>query len=158
MRKIIFILAVTVLILSEMLIASAKAEYVICDPTSSVNVHYTPEKKGIVCGYFECGNEVILDGKKKGDWVHVVNVSGEWDEGWIHKGYITAGPIVIETCDGYAYKKVHVRNNVGGKIKTTLKQGEPITVYAYSLDYDGWAVTNKGYIMARYIDDGLGGN
>lgn len=134
----------------------AVAEFVICNPKSTVNVHGAPGKGTDVIAYAECGDELILDGETQGDWVHIVNGWANHD-GWIHKGYVSDSPVIVEEYDAVGYLKVRIRNYIGGKVTGTLAKGQPVTVYACAIGLDGWAVTNRGYIMAKYLDDGMGG-
>ena len=160
MRVIAWILIIVALYCVVLMLTPAEAEdanaWVLCKPGSNVNVHVGPSKGSTVVAYCECGDELITDGKKSGDWVHIVNGWCDHD-GWIHKGYVSDSQVVIEPFDGFGYLKARIRNRIGGKMIGTLKKGEAVKVYAYAIGWDGWAVTNKGYVMARYLDDGLGG-
>lgn len=136
--------------------AEETAGYVLCNPGSRVCVHEAASKGAGVIAYAECGDEITLDGVTDGEWVHCVNT---WMDGsgWIHEGYVSDSPVVVDVWDAVGYLKARIRKYAGGPVKGTLKKGEKVTVLACATGPEGWAVTNRGYIMTKYLDDGMGG-
>ena len=153
---VLFVIMLCVLMFVEPAEAENETCYVLCNPRSTVNIHDGPSKGYSVIACAECGDELLLDGKHKGEWVHIINGWAN-EDGWIHRGYVSDSPVQIETYQAYGYLKVRIRNRIGGALKGTLKKGEEVTVYASATGPDGWAYTNRGYIQAKYLDDGMGG-
>lgn len=151
-----FLVFILIFVIAFSAVAEKTEAYVLCNPKSTVNVHDAPGKGASVIAYAECGDDLILDGQSKGEWVHIVN---SWVDGngWIHRGYVSDSPVQIETYQAYGYLKVRIRNRIQGNLKGTLKKGEVVTVYASATGPEGWAFTSRGYIQAKYLDDGLGG-
>lgn len=136
--------------------AEAEAEetkaYILCNPESYVNIRVIPNKNGIVSARYLCGDEVTLDGKKKGDWMHVVNAHGESPEGWVHRLYVCESCVVVLDEEQKATtnaKNVRVRNGVNGKILKRVKKGTEVRIMVISMD---WCLTNKGYIKTECLD------
>lgn len=151
-----FFILICLLVFIEPAEAENETGYVLCNPRSTVNIHDGPSKGYSVIAWAECGDELLLDGKHKGEWLHVVNGWAN-EDGWIHKGYVSDSPVSVETYQAYGYLKVRIRNRIGGALKGTLRKGEEVTVYASAAGPEGWAFTSRGYIQAKYLDDGLGG-
>ena len=156
-RKIIpFVLACVVLFTSVFMLwqnhLAASAEdsfvtcWVMCKPGSRVNVRRTPG--GAEIGYLECGDWFETDG-----WIRCYGI-GEYGEGWVWCGYVaTEEPEQI----GRQYRvasngRVIIRKWMNGpKVdgKGYLVNGSTVQVFAMA---DGWAVTNRGYIMEEYLE------
>lgn len=133
--------------------ASNANAWVLCNPNTRVNARFLPSKNASIIGYLECGEGIVLDGKQNGEWLHAVELGMEASDGWIHKGYISDSPVIVEEYDAVGYKTVRIRNRINGKLTGTLKKGEKVTVYASAISIDGWAYTSRGYIMQGYLDD-----
>lgn len=121
--------------------------FVLCDPDSTVNLRFEPRKTGTAIAYLECGDALILDGKQKGEWLHVV--TGDENGAWVHKGYIVGIKVTIDTFEAQAKTKVRTRNQVNGRLTGTVKKGQKVTVYAYS---EECCFTNRGYIKTKYLE------
>lgn len=143
-------------------ISAARAEgeteaWVICRSGDWIHVRETPSRKGNSLGRMECGDRVLLDGKEKNGFLHVVDLDREMDEGWIHAGYIvTDEPRITEgeirTVRGG--RRVACRKWIGGPRKTWAKSGTEVKVYVISKE---WALTSKGFIRTEYLkEEGTG--
>ena len=60
--------------------------YVICMPGDEVNIRIKPSRSSESLGRYECGEMILLDGKKRNGFLHCVNLGLEMDNGWI-RGY-----------------------------------------------------------------------
>ena len=124
--------------------------YVICNPKSYVCVRMAAKKSSEETGRLEFGDQVITDGRKRNGYYHC-QISNEWGEGWIHKGYLVPDKPVKVTCMATVVAKGRLacRRYINGKRKAWARNGEDLTVYGYS---DEWAVTNKGFVQMRYLE------
>lgn len=154
-NRVVSIVMIVLVVILALNIAQADGErktaFVICNPEGGrVNIRCCPKRSGGgVIGYLECGEEIILTGRKSGHWVEIV-ANTEMEFGWVNDGYIVYSPVTVETVQGkVTAKKVHARKSVGGDIAKTLKKGSTVTVYAFCRE---WVVTNRGYIMAEFVD------
>lgn len=148
MRKLL-----SILLVFACLVATACADevkcYIICKPGSYVCVRNTPKKGGKEAGRFDCGDYIYTDGIEKNGFVHL---AGAFEgDGWVYKGNVVPDQPVIEkqTMRSSSNSNVICRRCVGGKKVGMLKNGDTVTVYARSED---WAVTDKGYIMIRFLE------
>ena len=126
--------------------------WVLCQKGSLVNIREKPSKSSsVIPSLMECGSEIHLDGKKKGSWLHCVNLSLEEDEGWIYEGYVTSREPVLVEKEAYIKSngRVAARKSVGGDRVKWLKPNQKVTVQYFSGD---WCITNFGYVQGEYIE------
>jgi hypothetical protein len=125
--------------------------WVMCKPGSRVNVRRTPG--GTEIGYLECGDWFETDAVEADGWIRCYGI-GEYGEGWVWCGYVaTEEPEKI----GVRYRVasnglVIIRKWMNGpKVdgRCYLTNGSTVQVFCIA---DGWAVTNRGYIMAEYLE------
>ena len=123
--------------------------YVIC--SDFVNVRPCPNKKGEEIGRLEAGDSVVLDGKKKNGYLHCIDLSFEQSEGWIYKGYIVYDKpeFVNQNATVVSKGRLAARRYIAGKRIRWIKPLTTIKVYYWS---EEWCVTNKGYIMSKYLE------
>lgn len=148
------ILGLIVFVALLMLLCPAEAEcrrmgFALCNPETPVWVRTEPNKNATICGYLDCGDPVTLDGKHKGEWLHVVDSCFDGDA-WVHKGYIVGTGVVVGTCEMETTAKVRTRNRVGGKLTGTLHKGQTVTVYAWS---EECAYTSRGYVKGEFLKE-----
>lgn len=124
-----------------------KDAYVMC--ADYANVRLFPNRKGEELGRFECGTHVLLDGKKRNGYLHIVDTGLECD-GWIYAGYIvydqpaTMHQPAVVVSNG----RLAARKYVNGQRTRWLKRNAQLTVYAWSRN---WCVTNCGYVRTEYL-------
>lgn len=126
--------------------------WILCQPDSYVTIRSGPWKKSSEAGRAYAGDDFQTDGRKKGQYLHMVHVPNELGEGWISLQYVTyTQPEIYEQGETFTVnvKKVNCRMCIGGRRRGTMKRGAEVTVYLMSAD---WAVTNKGYIQSKYLD------
>ena len=119
---------------------------------SFVNVRFRARKRAAVLGRVESGEQVWTDGKRDGPYVHVVRLSMESEDGWIHGGYLVDEEPA--RMDGERYRvcsngRVALRRTVDGPRRAWGKSGSTLKVYAMG---GGWALTNRGYIRTEFIE------
>jgi uncharacterized protein YgiM (DUF1202 family) len=123
--------------------------FIICQPSSYVNVRISPKKDAAVIGRYELGQKVTSDGKRQNGFLHLTNLSLENCEGWVSTGFVT-GEMVIETRTARISRdKVACRRSIKGNRRKWLQKGDIVTVFAWS---DDWAVTNQGFIMTKFLE------
>lgn len=142
--------ALTIYMLTPAQAEGCRMGFVLCDPDSSVNIREKPRKTGIVLGQMLCGDELTLDGKTQGEWLHVTGLSMEMDGGWINRKYVADARVTVEEFDAVTTAaKVRVREGVNGKITRRMKKGAKVRVLASSA---GWCVTTVGFIRTEYLE------
>lgn len=142
---------IAIIIMFLMLIGTASADrmgFALCNPNTPVWVRTDPHKNATICGFLDCGDSVTLDGKRHGEWLHVVD--GCFDgNAWVHSGYIVGIKVTVETHKAKTTAKVRTRNRVGGKITGTLRKGQELTVYAFS---EECCYTSRGYVKSKFLE------
>lgn len=126
--------------------------WTICKAGSYVNVRSGPMRKAQELGRLEPAEQVWTDGKQKGAYVHVVGLTMESEEGWVHAGYLVKDE--PEMLDGEFYRvcsngRVALRRMVDGSRRAWAKSGAVLKVYVMSKE---WALTNRGYIRTEFIE------
>ena len=124
--------------------------YAMCK--SYVMVRRTPSKHGQEVGYLECGDWAETDGTSSNGYLRVYDV-GEYGEGWVYSGFVTTEEpkAVNEQYVCVSNGRVACRRWMGGP-KTEnpwLTNGSNVQVL---YEADGWALTNRGYIKAEYLE------
>lgn len=129
--------------------------YALCKPGSQVNVRATPDINGQWLGYLECGDDFETDGESENGWIRCYGI-GEMS-GWVYVGYVsTEKPQKVGqryVCVSNA--KVICRRWQGGPQivdngkRRYLKNGQNVAVFCVG---DGWAVTDRGYVRAEYLE------
>lgn len=158
MKKALFIIAEMILLAAIICLMihdyTALAEdyesFIICDPCSYVNIRRTPKKGGEVCGQLYCGDRIMTDGVERNGFLHCVDLSTEYGEGWVHLGYVV--PDQPQTVDGYGVitstGRVAARKWVSGKRKSWIRPGTRVRVLAVS---DEWTLTARGFIRSEFL-------
>ena len=153
-RAISFILIVISLLTAVLTVSADEYEYfIICNPKSHVNVRKSAKKGSDEIGRLYAGDSVTVDGMTKNGFVHCVNMSNEWGEGWVYKGYLVQEKPIItgESARISANGRVKCRRYVNGKRQGWARDGDTVKVYAYTSE---WALTSKGFIKTEFIDLG----
>ena len=130
--------------------------FVMCKPVEGnyVSIRRTPSRRSDEVGRLECGDWFETDSTDSDGWIRVYGI-GEYGEGWIWCGYVaTEEPQMI----GKQYRvnsngRVIIRKWMNGpKVdgKGYLVNGSTVQVFCIA---DGWAMTNRGYIMALYLEE-----
>lgn len=125
--------------------------YIICNPDSYVHVRKTPKKGGEETGQLYCGDRVVTDGKRKNGYLHCIDLSTEYGEGWVHLGYIVSDqPKIIE---GYGIitsnGRVATRRWINGKRSSWIRDGTRVRILAIS---EEWTLTVRGFIKSEYLE------
>jgi len=130
--------------------AFADTMYVLCGPTTEINVRISPRKNSEVLGYRTCGDSVETDGIERNGYLHIINLNLELAEGWIYKGLLVNDPVFISEglCQINSSGRVASRVYINGKRRKWLKDGTEVMVYAIGRE---WSYTNKGYIRTDYL-------
>lgn len=158
-HRIVFALACAVMVLAGYMIGTAGASdepitcWIMCKPGTQVNARRTPDTRGEVVGWLEAGDEFRTDGVSKNGWIRAIGI-GEYGEAWIYCGYVvTEKPEKIgEKYECTANRRVACRRWLNGpQVEKTpwLKRGSTVDVFYMA---DGWAVTNRGYIRAEWLE------
>lgn len=143
-----------VILMSVCYIAGAEEEtkYILCSPRTDnhVAIRRSPRKGAEETGRLDCGDQIVTDGKTRNGYVHILGMT-EYGEGWVHKGYVVDDKPIIERCMATiaAKGRVKARRFIGGKKNCWLEVGDDVRVFARS---EEWAVTNKGYVMTKYLE------
>lgn len=156
MLNIIFWLVFGSIVLLGCIYTIANAEeptdaWVLCQPDSYINVRYSHNKSSEVIGWLLSGDPIHLDGLEKNGYLHIVNFSNEYGEGWVAKGFVVRSEPVQ---DGHEYLvqakgRVAARRTVEGHRRCWLHNNDILTVYMRSND---WCLTNQGFVKTEFID------
>ena len=126
-----------------------EVRYVLC--ADFVYVRSTPNKKQEPLGRFEAGDMVYIDGRFKNGYAHVVNLSFEYCEGWVHKGFLVEDPPekVGRTATIVSKGRLAARKYVNGRRTRWLNPMASLKVYWWS---DEWSLTDCGYVQSKYLE------
>lgn len=143
------IAAVLIILTMTASTAGAETAWVLCHPDSYVNIRWSPSTRSTAEAQVYAGDEIELDGKKDGKWLHCL-CSSESGDGWIRSDYIsTDEPDIL---DGAAYEitknRTRVRTSASGRVIRMLKKGTTVTVYLMTPE---WSVTNFGFIATEFL-------
>lgn len=130
--------------------------WVVCQPGNYVNVRLKPSTKSESIGRFETGYTAEVTGKTRNGFAHV-KVSLEYDEGWIHAGYLVFDEPVWMEGAMYTVRsngRVACRKYVDGPRRCWVVNGSTLQVFWIAGE---WAVTNKGFIRSEFIQP-MGGD
>lgn len=144
MKRFLLILALMLVFFS---MAKSETVYVLCQPSSFVNVRQFPVKGAEVAGRVELGEALETDGVKKNGYVHVCGFEGG---GWINAGFVTEYPVTIINIRTQILSsgRVACRRSINGTRRKWLSDGQNVTVYAFS---DDWSITSQGFIKTQYL-------
>ena len=130
--------------------------WVLCSPTSTVNVRQKPRTSSEVIGWYEAGDKLMTDWETSGEFLHVVDLSLEYTEGWISMRYIVfdepewkGGEGATVIADG----RVAIRRWIDGP-RCSGKGGwakPDSTLQVFWLSKD-WCYTNRGYVQTKYLE------
>ena len=127
--------------------------WILCKPGATVNVRRTPDRDGQIVGYMEVGDDFRTYGKTSNGFVRAEGI-GEYGEAWIYTGYVVSeeperiGSTYVCTSNA----RVACRRWVDGPQvsgRPWIVNGSTVQVFYIA---DGWAVTNRGYIKAEYLE------
>lgn len=144
---------VTALLLWALLVTGAAAEktsgWVMCQPDSMVNIREKPDKNSDVVAWGYMGDEITLDGRKKGKWLHVI-IPCETGEGWIRSDYVSEDPPEDVGSGVFRVEKnnTFARTSAGGKIRLRMKAGKELTVHMVTAL---WCVTSEGFVRTECL-------
>ena len=145
-----------VFFLAFLLIGTAVAEageiktgWAMCKPESCVNIRSRPNKHSRVVGKAYIGDEIELDGRKYGKWLHCRFLC-EAGEDWIRADYVSRDEPEDIGSGRFEVEKNNtiVRASQGGKIIGRLQAGTVVNVYLITPQ---WCVTNKGFIKTECL-------
>lgn len=127
--------------------------YVICQPNDYIKVRSGPSRKSQDEGYLLPGDSVWVSSKKKHGYIYSPAMTNESGEGWIYSGYLVEDK--PENLGGEYYRinsigRVACRKCIGGKRRCWLYNGDRVRVWYMSAE---WCVTNRGFIMTRYLEE-----
>lgn len=126
--------------------------WILCDPESFVTARSGPGKNRMEIGGFDCGTHLWTDSTEKNGFIHVVGMNAEYESGWVSLRYVVFDePREVNTTMRIrSNARVAARKWIGGKITRWLRNGDTVKVLWMS---DSWAVTQKGYIMAEFLEE-----
>ena len=126
-----------------------EARWVFCNDV--LLVREGPKKSSAATGELDPGTMVWTDGKVRNGYCHLVNLANESGDGWVRKVYLVdEEPVRIEREATVVSKgRLAARRTVGGERKAWLKPQSTLDVYWITSE---WAVTNKGYVMLKYLE------
>lgn len=124
--------------------------WVICQPNDYVNARVKPTSRSESVGWFDPGDDILLDGQEQNGFVHCVG-RFETDGAWVFSGYVVyEEPVRVNVHACVISKgKLQARKCVGGKRRCWLKNGDEIRVHWWTGE---WCVTNKGFVMTKYLE------
>ena len=123
--------------------------WVICHPTSYVNIRKKPSGRSETVGYALTCWDLLTDGKKKNGFLHVYPACEE-GEGWVSLKFVTYEEPQEVNCKARIVStgRVAARTCIGGERIRWLHEDDEVYVYYIS----DWAYTNKGWVKAEFVD------
>lgn len=126
--------------------------YILCKPGDYINARSTAAYGKNVIGRLETGDEIQVDGKTKNGFAHCTNPTFEDDECWVYTGYIVFDKpqwMNGRTATVVSNYKLAERKSMTGTVNRWLKPGTEIQVFWWT---EEWCVTNRGFVMTKYIE------
>lgn len=123
--------------------------WILCQPESEVMIRTFPRRGGGYEGYLRLGDSVWTDGTERNGYIRVYGVAE--GGGWVCKTYLMPDKPTIEEGPAWIWRggKVACRKAPGGERIRWLHEGDEVILYAWC---EEWAITNRGYIMTRYLE------
>lgn len=117
-----------------------------------VNIREKPSSKSDAIGFLDSGEGLETDWVRSGDWLHLIHLSCETDEGWVYAGYVVdSEPKKVDAeCKVVSNGRVALRTKVDGDRRAWAKNGAILKVLWTSQD---WALTTRGYIKSEYLEE-----
>jgi hypothetical protein len=130
--------------------------WVMCSTTGSVNVRQRATTNSPVIGWYEAGDRLTTDWEVRGEWLHVVDLSLEYTEGWISSRYMVFDEpqwMGAEDARVEADGRVAIRQYIDGP-RVTGKAGwaKPDSVLQVFWWSREWSYTNRGFIRSEYLE------
>ena len=124
--------------------------WIVCQPNDYVNARNRPSSRSECVGWFDPGEEILLDGEKQNGFLHCVG-RFETCGAWVFSGYVVYEEPVKTDIHAYVIsnRKLQARKYINGKRRCWLKTGDEIKIHWYTNE---WCVTNKGFVMTRYLE------
>ena len=125
--------------------------WAMCQPGDYINVRQKPGKHTEITGWAVSGMRFRTDGEERNGYIHLIGVT-EYGEGWISESYIVYSEPreVNREMTIREGGRVACRKTISGKRRGWAKSGETVTVYWIG---GGWAVTDRGFIQSKYLED-----
>ena len=149
----LLVILLAMCLLMEFIRSSAVAEdaYIICYPNDVVIVREKPKKTAFAISELLPGAVVHLDGKQRNGYLHCVDMNNETSDGWVSKRYVVDEQPIEMNIEAIVISKgrLAARKYIGGERIRWIKPQTDVMVYFYT---EEWCVTDKGYIMTKYLE------
>ena len=152
MRWLVMLIIISLLFPGVSQAEKPKEAWVMCSPRGEVCVRSKPKRQAEEVGRVFSGDHIQLSGKRSGNWYHCY-VACEDGQGWIRGDYLSfEEPEIYEGGKKYesTVDNLYTRESINGNKKGKINKGTEVTVY---MTGDGWSVTSKGFIMAKFLEE-----
>ena len=136
----------------EWLGGQVKAEtmWVVCSPDDVLLVRSEPKKSGTAISELVPGTEVETSGKVRNGYAKLTDMSSETGVGWVRNVYLVdeEPEYIGRTATVISKGRLSARRCIGGERVRWLKPGQSVTVWYMTSE---WCVTDRGYVMTKYL-------
>ena len=162
-RKVILILIMAaVVVIGAVIWATGGAEdelitcWVLCKPGPGnyVTLRRGPSKDSAEIGRLEVGDSFRTDAVAKNGFFRVYGMT-EYLEAWIYCGFVVTEEPEPVFCNCYnsSYGRVACRRWISGPKVDGSSWLAPLSDVTVFYIADGWAVTSRGYIQSKYLEE-----
>ena len=127
--------------------------WIMCKPGDYINVRRTPSTNSEIVGYLDPCDWFMTDLTSSNGFFRVYGI-GEYGEGWVYCGYVTAEEPeqIFERYVCCAKTRVACRRWMNGPKVSSYPWLTNLSEVDVFYIADGWACTNRGFIMAEYLE------
>ena len=134
--------------------ADTATAWVLCQPGDYVNIREKATKKSAAVGRLDPGDPIEVTGETRNGFAEIADMTLETAGGaWVYAGYIVLDEPVkyMDEMEVIGTARVAARKSCSGDIRCWLEPGTVVTVFWKS---EEWCVTNRGFIMTKYLEVG----
>ncbi|MBP5726634.1 MAG: SH3 domain-containing protein [Clostridia bacterium] len=134
--------------------ADTAQAWVICQPGDYVNVREKASIRSGAVGRLDPGDKIEITGEGKNGFAEVTDLTLETGgSAWVYSGYIVFDEpdLYMDEMEVIGTARVAARKNSCGEVRCWLEPGTVVQVFWKT---EEWCVTNRGFIMTKFLEVG----
>lgn len=128
----------------------AETMWVVCSPDDVLLVRNDPKKSAPAISELLPGSEVETSGTVRNGYAKLTDMNSETGVGWVRNVYLVdeEPKYIGKSATVVSRGRLAARRCIGGERVRWLKPGQIVTVWFRTSE---WCVTDKGYVMTKYL-------